>query len=49
MLDGAIQAMFEFDEKIRGLYDLDGYPGLKDCFENYMIRVQDVMGIEERE
>ena len=49
MLDGAMQAMFEFDEKVRELYDLNGYPGLKDCFENYMIRVQDLMGIEERE
>ena len=49
VLDGAIQAMFEFDEKIRELYDLNGYPGLKDCLETYMIRVQDLMGIEERE
>ena len=49
MLDGAMQAMFEFDEKIRELYDLDRYPGLKGCFEIYMIRVQDFMGIEERE
>lgn len=49
MLDGAMQAMFEFDEKVRELYDLDGYPGLKDCLETYMIRVQDLMGIEERE
>ena len=49
VLDGAMQAMFEFDEKVRDLYDLDGYVGLKDCFETYMIRIQDLMGIEERE
>lgn len=49
MLDGAMQAMFEFDEKVWELYDLDGYAGLKDCFETYMIRIQDLMGIEERE
>ena len=49
VLDGAIQVMFELDEKIRELYDLDGYPGLKDCLETYMIRVQDLMGNEERE
>ena len=49
VLDGAMQAMFELDEKIRELYDLDGYPGLKDCLETYLIRVQDLMGIEERE
>lgn len=49
MLDGAMQAMFELDEKIRELYDLDGYPGLKDCFETYMIRIQNLMEAGEQE
>lgn len=49
VLDGAMQAMFEFDEKIRELYELNAYPGLKDCLETYMIRIQDLLGIEERE
>ena len=43
MLDGAIEAMFDFDKKIREDYDLDGYQNLEGWYETYKIRIEDLM------
>ena len=47
MFDGTMQVMFEFDEKIREQYALDGYASLKKWFETYMSRVRDLMEFGE--
>ena len=47
MFDGTMQVMFEFDEKIREQYALDGYASLKEWFETYMSRVRDLMEFGE--
>ena len=43
MLDGALDEVYCFDQKIREQYDLDGYQELKGRYETYKIRIEDLM------
>ena len=43
ILDGAMNVIYKFDDKVRTEYRLDGYPELKNSYEAYVIRMEDCL------